>query len=319
VSAPELPASPVVDGGGRAPLALLAFTAGALAISSSGILVRLSQTGPLASAFWRGALALPGLVLWAALAGRWPSAHRDVPARSPGPVWTWRFPQWDPRFLWAGLFFAGDLGFWHESLVRTSVAASTLEANLAPIGVTLIAWVLWRERPSAGFLLAIALALVGLLLIVSPKLHAGQRALTGDLLGVTTAGFYAAYIIVVARLRAVGHSAGAIMFWSTLIFTAVLLPLALTQKMLPDTVYGWAVLLTLALLPQLLGQGLIAYALAHLPATLGAVVLYVQPIAAALYAWLLLGERLSAVQLAGAAIVLCAIALARRTHGDARG
>jgi drug/metabolite transporter (DMT)-like permease len=313
VSAPDLPASPVADGGGRAPLALLAFTAGALAISSSGILVRLSETGPLASAFWRGALALPGVVLWAALAGRSPASQPALqPARS------WRVPEWDPRFLWAGLFFAGDLGFWHESLVRTSVAASTLEANLAPIGVTLIAWLLWRERPSGGFLLAIGLALAGLLLIVSPKLHAGQRALTGDLLGVTTAGFYAAYIVVVARLRAAGRSAGAIMFWSTLIFTVVLLPFALTQKMLPDTALGWAVLLALALLPQLLGQGLIAYALAHLPATLGAVVLYVQPVAAAIYAWLLLGERLTAVQIAGAAIVLCAIALARRTHGARR-
>jgi len=63
-----------------------------------------------------------------------------------------------------------------------------------------------------------------------------------------------------------------------------------------------------------LGQGLIAYALAHLPATFGAVGLYVQVVAAGVYAWLLLGERLAPVQIAGGAVVLAAIALARRAR-----
>jgi drug/metabolite transporter (DMT)-like permease len=62
------------------------------------------------------------------------------------------------------------------------------------------------------------------------------------------------------------------------------------------------------------GQSLIAYALAHLPATFGAVGLYVQVIAAAVYAWLLLGERLAPVQIVGGVVVLLAIALARRAR-----
>src|SRR5256886_13801517 len=81
------------------------------------------------------------------------------------------------------------------------------------------------------------------------------------------------------------------MFASTLVFTLILLPLALLQKFLPATAAGWWVLLGCALTAQVLGQGLIAYALAHLPATFGAVGLYVQVVAAGVYAWLLLGER----------------------------
>ena len=98
---------------------------------------------------------------------------------------------------------------------------------------------------------------------------------------------------------------------TTLVFTLLLLPLALTQKFFPDTRSGWMLLVGLALIAQFFGQGLIAYALAHLPATFGSVGLYVQPVAAALYARIFLGEQLTPVQILGACIVLGAIALAR--------
>jgi drug/metabolite transporter (DMT)-like permease len=281
-------------------LPLIALFTGALGIASSGIFVRLSETGPTATAFWRGVLALPFLALWAHLETR-----TAAPARPPRPR-----PLRDGRFFWAGFFFAGDLALWHWSLLLTTVAASTLEANLAPIFVTLIAWLAWHERPKGRFLLALGLALAGVVLIVSEKLGHGSRALLGDVLGVGTACFYAGYIAVVSRLRAT-YGTGVVMASTTLVFTLLLLPLALTQKFLPDTASGWMLLAGLALVAQFFGQGLIAYALAHLPATFSSVGLYVQPIAAALYARLFLGEQLAPVQILGACIVLGAIALAR--------
>jgi len=211
------------------------------------------------------------------------------------------------------VFFAGDLALWHWSLLLTSIAASTLEANCAPILVTLIAWALWGERPRPVFLFALTLAFGGMLLILVPKLGGGAHALRGDLLGLGTAVFYAAYILAVARVRT-RHGTGTVMFVSTLVFTLLLLPLALTQKFLPVTANGWWLLIGCALSAQVVGQSLIAYALAHLPATFGAVGLYVQVIAAAVYAWLLLGERLAPVQIVGAVVVMAAIGLARRVR-----
>src|SRR3984957_14831758 len=89
------------------PLALAALFVGACAVASSGIFVRLSQTGPTATGFWRGVLALPLLCVWA-----W------VEARQRGTRWY----RWigDARIFWAGVFFTGDLAFWHWSLVLTS-------------------------------------------------------------------------------------------------------------------------------------------------------------------------------------------------------
>jgi len=284
--------------------ALLALFAGALAIGTSGIFVRLSETGPTATAFWRGALALPFLAVWVLLEPHRGGTAPHTPLPRP-PA-----PRYEPLFLWAGVFFAGDLALWHGSLLLTSIAASTLEANLAPIFVTLAAWALWGERPRLGFVLALGGAVLGMLLILAPKLGGGAHALAGDALGLGTALCYAGYILAVARLRT-RHSTGVVMFNTTLVFTVLLLPLALTQKLLPATLHGWLLLLGYALAAQVVGQSLIAYALAHLPATFGAVGLYVQVIAAAVYAWLLLGERLAPVQILGAVIVLGAIALAR--------
>ena len=284
----------------REPLALAALFAGACAVASSGIFVRLSQTGPTATGFWRGALALPLLAVWA-----WAEARRRG----------LRWYGWigDARIFWAGVFFTGDLAFWHWSLVLTSVTAATLEANLAPVFVALICWIVWRERPQPRFLAALPIAFVGVLLIVSPKLGQAHGALVGDLLGLGTAAFYGAYMIVVARL-ATTYGTGALMLRTTLIFTVLLAPLMIGQKILPDDLHGWVLLVALAVVAQVVGQGLIAYALSRLPATFSSLALLVQPLAAAIYAAALLGERLSGVQIAGGAIVLAAIVLAQRAR-----
>jgi drug/metabolite transporter (DMT)-like permease len=203
-------------------------------------------------------------------------------------------------------------------LLLTSIAASTLEANCAPILVTLLVWMLWGERPRVAFLGAIVLAFAGLLLILVPKLDGGHHALLGDGLGLGAAVFYAAYILAVARLRR-RHGTGIVMFASTLVFTLLLLPLALLQTFLPQSAQGWWVLIGCAVIGQALGQSLIAYAFAHLPATFGAVALYAQVVAAAVYAWLLLHERLAPVQIAGGVVVLVAIALAGRVRSPGAG
>ena len=182
--------------------ALIALFAGALSTGGAGILVRLSETGPTATAFWRGCIALPLLAVWALLER---PAQRDGGAEPSPRIGNLArvFASFrDPGFLFAGALFAGDLALWHWSLVLTSVAASTLEASLAPIFVAFIAWLRWREQPSAGFMGATALALVGMVLIVSPKFGQAGSAFVGDACGLGTACFFAGYILAVARLRA---------------------------------------------------------------------------------------------------------------------
>lgn len=139
------------------------------------------------------------------------------------------------------------------------------------------------------------------------------QRLGGDALALLTAVFYAGYLTLVARSRA-RYSTALVMLVTSVASAAALLPAALVsgENLVPATLRGWLVLLGLALVSHAAGQGLIAYALAHLPAAFGAVSLLWQPVAAAVFAYLILYEPLGAWQLAGAALVLAGIATARQ-------
>jgi drug/metabolite transporter (DMT)-like permease len=92
----------------------------------------------------------------------------------------------------------------------------------------------------------------------------------------------------------------------------ILLPIALVsgERFVPVTAHGWLLLLGLALIAQAAGQSLIAYAMAHLPPDLSSVSLLLQPVIAAALAWLLLGEALTSLAVAGAVLVLIGIRIA---------
>lgn len=285
--------------------ALGALLLGACCIALSPIFVRVSETGPLPSAFWRVALAAP--LLWLLAAAPPGGARGRAPRRLL------------PLMLAAGAAFAGDLGFWHSSIELTSVANSTLLANLASIFVTLAAWLLWRQRPTRLFMVGLAAALGGVLLLVRASIGFSSTTLLGDVLGVVTALFYAAYLLTVKALRARGAATLRLMAVTSSVTALVLLPVALAsgQPMLPVSAVGWLKLLGLALVSQAAGQGLIAYALAHLPAAFSSVSLLLQPVMAAAFAWVLLAEPMAPLQIAGGLVVLAGIYLARRASRDA--
>ena len=277
-----------------------ALLLGATCIALSPIFVRLAETGPTATAFWRVALAIPPLWIL---------------------VWLLRGDSAAPRYrsrwmllLAAAFAFAGDLAFWHASVKLTSVANSTLLANLASIFVTLAAWIFLRQRPTGQFVLGLAAALAGVALLVRTSLQFSASGLLGDFLGVVTAMFYAGYILAVKSLRDRGEATLQLMAVTTTLTAVMLYPAALAsgEQMLPTSAYGWWVLLGLALLSHAAGQGLIAYALAHLGAAFSSVSLLFQPVMAALFAWVLLSEPLVALQVVGGVVVLSGIYLARR-------
>jgi drug/metabolite transporter (DMT)-like permease len=282
--------------------ALGALLLGATCIALSPIFVRLSEAGPTATAFWRVALAVPAL--WALYFLK----NKPKTRRYSG--------KW-PLLLAAGFAFAGDLGFWHASIQLTSVANSTLLANLASIFVTLAAWIFLRQRPSGQFLAGLAAALAGVALLVHTSLEFSATGLAGDALGVVTAMFYAGYILAVKGLRDRGETTLYLMAVTTTITALFLFPAALAsgEPMLPHSAYGWWVLIGLALISHASGQGLIAYALAHLPAAFSSVSLLFQPVMAALFAWALLAEPLVTLQIVGGIVVLVGIYLARRGSG----
>lgn len=291
-------------------LALIAIIAGAIGIAFAPIFVRLSDVGPVASAVWRVGLATPLLFLLASL-----SHQRHMRRGTDGPN------PFKAAFLsgsalglgFCGLSFAADLGFWHYSIEFTTVANSTLLANLAPIFVALAAWLLFKDPPNRQLLTGLALAMLGCGILMFTSLELGSRNIIGDVLGVATAMAYAAYQLSVARLSK-RFDPLTIMAWSSLITTPILviLAIALGEPIWPGSAHGWGAVLALAIISHAGGQTCIAYGFAHLNSTFASTSLLLQPVVAALLAWVIFSEALGPLHIFGGLVVLGGIYLARR-------
>ncbi|MGE0658711.1 MAG: DMT family transporter [Reyranellaceae bacterium] len=279
------------------PLLLL----GAVAIACSPIFVRLSELGPIATAVHRVLLALPVLLLMQRL------APRDETELAPRTAADWGL------LALAGFMFAGDLATWHWSIGMTTVANATLLANFAPVFVALFSWLVFKERFSRLFLTGLALAMAGAATLMGASLDVGVETLLGDLVALSCGVFYAGYILTIARLRS-RFDTLTVMLWSGLATFLFLLPLCWAQgeSLIAPSLYGWLILLGLAVISHAGGQSLIAFALAHLPASFSSVALLTQPVVAALLAVVILGELPVVWQAIGGVIVLLGIYLAKR-------
>jgi drug/metabolite transporter (DMT)-like permease len=274
------------------PLVVVLVSASILGLAP--ILVRLTETGPAAAGFWRLLFALPLLFV---LVGR------------PGGEGLGKPTKW---MILAGVFFALDLTFWHYGIVMTSVANATVLCNLTPVVVTLVGWLLFKERPARLFILALALAMGGAFAMAAGAAPGqGTNPVLGDLFSLSVALWYSGYFLAVkaARTRA---GALRITLWATVVSLPLMgiAGLALGEDMIPATAAGWAACVAMGLM-HVAGQGGVAWALGRLPAAITAVTILIQPLVAAALSRLIFGETLSLIQALGGALVLGAIVLAQ--------
>ncbi|HVL73804.1 MAG TPA: DMT family transporter [Beijerinckiaceae bacterium] len=279
--------------------AFAALCAGAVAMGISPIFVRFAaaaEIGPFASAFWRVALALPVLYAWMRV---------EENGGRTGPLVT-------GASVLAGLAFAGDLFFWHLAILNTTVANATFFATTAPIFVILIVWLVLRQRVAGSTWLGLVLCLAGGAALIGQSLQVDPARIRGDLYGIATAFFFGLYFLAVGRARRNGGAAR-VTFVASVITAAVLFVVAalFDTRVLPTSRDGILALLAMAFISHAGGQGLLAIALGRLPATFSSLVIFLEAIAAAAFAWAILGEHLTLVQMLGGALILYGIWVAR--------
>lgn len=293
--------------GSKAGHAVLALSFGAVAISLAPIFVRISDLEPVVSAFYRLALAAPFFMILPLLG----PAPAQAKIRS-----SHRMPVRDAVLIFlCGAMLAADLALWHISINWTSEANATLFNNCAPVILLVLGWAFFGERITRDVLVALMVATAGMGLLIGENFALSPDQFGGDLVAVSTAFFYAIYLFLVKSLRA-RYSTFAIMAGTSLASAACLfvVSVACGWSLLPADLDGWLVVLGLALVCQVIGQSLIAKALGHLPVTISSFGLLLQPISAAILAWLLFQEALSAMQILGGVFVLCGIVLSNRAR-----
>lgn len=262
-------------------------------------LVRLSESegrvGPIASGFWRVALAAPVLLLLTRV------TRQPIPRMAPA--------------LWIGLalggvFFAADLASWHMGIVHTKLANSTLFGNITSFFFAAYGFLVARAWPGRNQSLALVLAAIGVALLLGTSYELSPGNFLGDLLCIAAGLFYTGYLIALGRARAVLEPLPAL----TIATLASILPLWLLawasgQQIMP---IAWTPLVLLALGSQVVGQGLMVFALGHLAPVVVGLGLLLQPVIAAVIGWFAYGERLGPVDAIGAVMIAVALVLVRR-------
>ena len=286
----------------------LAYAALATAIAGmswSALFVRWAGVPASASAFYRVLIAAGVLIPWRAIRGatRTPDRRAIVMA------------------LAGGVFFAFDLVLFNAAVLRTSAATAVLLGNNAPIFVGLGTWLFLGKRPRAAFWTGLALALSGCAFIVFSDVSGRGTNLpgnaTGDLLALSAAVFWAAYMLTTERVRTAMDT----LTFNSVAITASVLTLLAVCLVLGVPLWGysaktWMALIALGLVSQVASYYALVYALGHLPATVTSVAVIGQVPLAALLAAALLGEPLSGAQMAGGVAVLAGIYVVSRPEGS---
>lgn len=281
----------------KAPHHRFAFPA--LVIGSSALalgpwLVRLSGVGPVAAGFWRLGLALPFLFVIALLTKQpvhWPGRKLAGIA------------------IVAGFFFATDLAAWHAGIHMTKLGNATLFGNTSSL--IFAAWGLWmaKRRPSLTQAGALGLAVLGTLLLMGSSAELSLRNVRGDMLALIAGLLYTGYLIAVQKARRTLQPLP-MLFIASSFGALMLLPLsfALGEQVFPN---DWTYVFILALSSQVLGQGLLVYAIGSLPPIVVGLTLLTQPAISALVGWLAYGETLSLLDWVGAFAIAAALVLVR--------
>ena len=219
-----------------------------------------------------------------------------------GTVFATRWPLL-PAALSALAVAAYQLTFF-EGVAKTGVAVGTILAiGSAPAFAGLFSWLALRERPSARWLVATAIAVAGLVLLVMPN---GVAAFDPRLavFPLAAGASYAVYATSSKRLLHAGDSVAvaAIAFGGgALLLVPVLF---LRDVSWVATPRGAVVALELGLVATVLAYLLFTSALSRLPVSWGATLSLGEPVTASLLGLAVLGERLEPVQLGGAVLVL---------------
>ena len=271
---------------------------GVLGISFSAIFLRLSEVSPVTAAFFRGFYALPALVcLWLIM--------RATDTRSRAARW---------RAMGSGVFLALDLVLWHQSVFDIGAGLATVLVNSQVIFVGALAWALHRERPSRTAMFLIPVVLTGVVLIsgLGRADAYGANPIRGVLLAVAAAAFYAAFQLLFRDSnRALAPPPGPVldvtigMTLGSLVFAAPFDPRFSLAISWPA--HGW--LIIMAVICQALAWILLGIALPRLPSLETSVILLSQPIGTVTWGWLILDERMSAIQAAGMLVMTVGIAL----------
>jgi len=275
--------------------ALLAL--GIAGLSTAGIFYKLASAPVVAMVAYRMVIAAL-LMLPVALIMRGSGAAQTAVAFSRTDRWV---------TAGAGLLFALDLMIWATSLKFTTVASAALFVSTHPIFVALLAWLLFRERPTPLIAAGIAIGIAGIAIVGWQDVRLSGRALIGDGLAMLAALAETGYLLVGrhVRQRIDAPRYALLVYASCALFVCGTAIGSGTRLALSP--HDLALAVGLAVVATVLGHTLVSQSLGYMPAAVVAVSFLAQPLMAALFALIFLGQQVPVATALGGLIALAGI------------
>jgi drug/metabolite transporter (DMT)-like permease len=278
---------------------------GATAIGNSSVLVRLAEADPAATAFWRIFFAIPVFMIWSWIERPSHGADNDKTQLNSHLIL--------PSFL-AGLSFALDLTLSNIALGLTTMTSFIILVHLAPVFVVIVAWLWFGEKPTVRIVLALLLAIIGAALLVQSGRASttASNALLGDIASVAAAVGYAGFILATRRARMFGAT-GIVSLVSAVscAFFCLVAVYFLGENLWPKSAYSWGMLAIMGLVCHAFGQGLSAFAVGSLGASVTSIVLVYGVAVTVAGGWIFFGEMPNLLQLSGGVLVLAAVVICK--------
>jgi drug/metabolite transporter (DMT)-like permease len=209
-----------------------------------------------------------------------------------------------------GIVFASDIAVWHLSLLKISATVSTLLANLAPVWVGLLSYLLFKKRSGGLFWVGTAVAVAGMAVLVGYQNVIHLQFNTGILLALLASFFYACYILITKGILQKIETI-TFMFYNMLAASVFLLIICMFEhtEIVGLSASSWECLIAMGVVCQLTGWITINYAIKRLPAAKVSIALLSQTVIAGFLAIILLKEWLELNEVIGSAVVLAGIAM----------
>lgn len=281
----------------RRLLGILLVIGGVLCFSSSSSIVKWADTDGAAIAFWR--LLISGGLWWIVLIVRRVRTGVPVP---PASTWKLMFP--------VAVCFGLNITVFFSAIPRTSIAHAEFITALSPLVLVPAGALLFGERPDGRALMWGAVSIGGLAIVLFTGGDQGGASVGGDLLILLVVALWAGYLITARRARA---TVDLVDFMATVMNLAFIVAAPVTLIIAGDAIWNmtpraWMVAGLLSVMTGMLAHGLIAAAQREVDVGTISILQVAQPAMAVAWGYLILGERIRAVQVPGMVLVVIGLA-----------
>ncbi|MCQ6959762.1 DMT family transporter [Mucilaginibacter aquariorum] len=271
----------------------LSLVIGIVCISFSPIFVKLAASPAITSGFYRIFIAWLFLLPYCIIKGKLRTTPKALVITVIG-----------------GIVFGADIAMWNISLLKISATVSTLLANLAPVWVGLMSYLLFKKKSGYWFWAGTIVAIIGMVILVGYQNVINLQFNEGILYAVAASILYAIYIMITKGI--LKHiDTFTFMFYNMLGASVLLLTIVFLRgdALLSFDTATWGCFIGMGVLCQLIGWLTINHSLRYLESTKVSIALLGQTVIAGFLAIGLLGEVLHLKEIIGSVIVLAGIAL----------